>query len=136
MIVADTNLVCYLLIEGERTPVARKVWQQDSQWILPPLWRSEFLSVLATSVRSSILTIDQALRAWHHASGLFNGSEYEPEGEAVLQTAVRTGLSAYDAHFVVVAEELSVPLVTGDREIVAACRYIAKELESFAVGEG
>lgn len=132
MIVADTNLVSYLLIEGERTPVARRVWQKDSRWILPPLWRSEFLSVLAKSVRSSILTIDQALRAWHHASGLFKGSEYEPEGEAVLRTAVRTGLSAYDAHFVVVAEELSVPLVTGDREIAAACPHIATELDDFA----
>ena len=47
-------------------------------------------------------------------------------GEAVLRTAVRSGLSAYDAQFVVVAEGLSVTLVTGDREIArglsAHCR--------------
>ncbi|MGB6364946.1 MAG: type II toxin-antitoxin system VapC family toxin [Thermoanaerobaculia bacterium] len=136
MIVADTNLVCYLLIEGERTAAARSVWQRDSQWILPPLWRSEFLNVLALAVRSSILTIDQANRTWHHAAGLFKGCEYDPEGEAVLRTAVRTGLSAYDAQFVVVAEELSVTLVTGDREIARACPDIADELEDFAAGDG
>ena len=136
MIVADTNLVCYLLIEGERTAAARSAWQRDSQWILPPLWRSEFLNVLVTAVRSSILSIDQASRAWQHASGLFKGSEYDPEGEAVLRTAVRSGLSAYDAQFVVVAEELSVTLVTGDREIAAACPHIAEELQNFADGEG
>jgi predicted nucleic acid-binding protein len=136
VIVADTNLVCYLLIEGERTAAARSAWQKDSHWILPPLWRSEFLNVLATAVRSSVLTIDQASRVWHHASGLFRGSEYDPEGEAVLQAAVRTGLSAYDAHFVVVAEELSVTLVTGDRKIGGACPHIARELEDFIGGDG
>ena len=29
MIVADTNLVCYLLIEGERTAAARSAWQRE-----------------------------------------------------------------------------------------------------------
>ena len=45
MIIADTNLVSYLLIEGERTVAVRRVHEKDPDWKLPTLWRSEFLNV-------------------------------------------------------------------------------------------
>jgi predicted nucleic acid-binding protein len=134
MIVADTNLVAYLLIEGEKTPAARRVWREDAHWLLPPLWRSEFLNVLTLTVRASVLTEAQALRTWRVATALFSRSEREPTGEAVLEAAVRLGLSAYDAQFVVLAEAQGVPLVTGDRKILRACPGLAVSLESF--GEG
>jgi predicted nucleic acid-binding protein len=131
MIAADTNLVAYLLIEGERTAAASRVWERDSDWRLPPLWRSEFLSVLATSVRSGVLTEEQGFRAWRLATRLFGRCEHEPGGEAVLRAALRLGISACDAHFVVVAEFLGVPLVTGDSRLKAACE-IAVSIEEFA----
>jgi predicted nucleic acid-binding protein len=129
MIVADTNLVAYLLIEGEKTASARKVWDRDRHWLLPPLWRSEFLNVLTLAVRGSVLTETQALHTWSLATALFARSEREPAGEAVLETALRVGLSAYDAHFVVLAEELGVSLVTSDKGILRACPDLAVRLE-------
>jgi predicted nucleic acid-binding protein len=115
----------FLLIEGERTETARKVWAKDSEWMLPTLWRSEFLNVLATMVRVGRLEARDALRAWRRARDLFRSSEAEPEGEQVLATALEYGVSAYDAQFVVVARMLDVPLVTCDRALVAACPEIA-----------
>lgn len=131
MIVADTNLVSYLLIRGDRTPVARRVWRRDPLWVLPPLWRAEFLNVLAASIRAGVVTEEQAIAVWHSASALFEGREHEPGGEAVLRAAVRYGLSAYDAQFVVVAEDLKVRLVTGDREVLAACPDVSIAIEDF-----
>lgn len=133
MIVADTNLVSYLLIEGEKTETARAVWGKDSRWMLPALWRSEFLNVLATSVRARVLTIAQAHETWRIAITIFGRNEIEPSGDSVLDAAAERNLSAYDAQFVVVATDLDVPLVTSDRRLLRACADLAIAPEQFAV---
>ncbi len=132
MIVADTNLVSYLLIEGERTEATRRVWLKDPEWRLPPLWRSELLNVLATLVRATLLDSEDALAVWFGATSLFRGKEHEPAGQSVLAAALRYRLSTYDAHFVVVAEDLDSTLVTGDQKILAACPALACSIEDFA----
>jgi len=129
--VADTNLVSYLLIEGERTADVRRVWSKDPEWMLPSLWRSEFLNVLATAHRAGVLTADQALLAWEHSLVLFGGNEADPVGERVLRIAMNNGVSAYDAQFVAVAEELGVPLVTADRRLANRCRPAAQTIEEY-----
>jgi len=131
MIVADTNLVAYLMVEGTRTPEARRVWSLDPDWVLPPLWRSEFLNVLWLAVRSSVLDEEQATLAWRRASTLFARLEKEPEAEQVLSAALRYGISAYDAHFVVLAEERNVPLVTADKKLCRACPRLAVLITDF-----
>ena len=131
MIVADTNLVAYLLIEGEKTGVARTVWAKDSHWMLPTLWRSEFLNVLATAVRAHVLTLAQAHETWHVAHAIFDQSEVEPSGDDVLEAAAERNLSAYDAQFVVAASDLDVPLVTSDRRLLEACPDLAIAPERF-----
>jgi len=131
VIVADTNLVGYLLIEGERTADVREVWSKDPEWILPSLWRSEFLNVLVTAHRASVLSRGQALLAWEHAFDLLAGNEADPTGEAVLAVAIESGVSAYDAQFVAVAQELGVPLVTADRRLAARCQPTARTIEEY-----
>ncbi|MBW2524712.1 MAG: type II toxin-antitoxin system VapC family toxin [Deltaproteobacteria bacterium] len=132
MIVADTNLLSYLLIEGDRTAAARKVWQRDPQWRVPSLWRAEFLNVLATAVSVRVLDEPDALRAWTAAKRLLTGREIQPAGQSVLHAAIRDRISAYDAQFVVVAEQLGVTLVTADRKLLRARRDLAVSIESFA----
>ena len=132
MIVADMNLVAYLLIDGTRTEAARRVRMRDADWKLPPLWRSELLNVLATSVRASVLDADEALRAWEVALDLFGMCEMEPGGARVLMAALEYGISAYDAQFAVLAERLGVTLVSGDKRLCAACPAIAVSIEEFA----
>lgn len=132
MITADTNLVAYLLIEGEHTEAARGVWKKDPDWRVPSLWRSEFLSVLVVAVRSGVLTREPAEEAWLRALTLFGRREEAPPGAAVIDEALTSGISAYDAHFVVVARRLGVPLVTGDRTILEACPDVATSPRAFA----
>jgi predicted nucleic acid-binding protein len=131
VIVADTNLVAYLLIEGTQTTAAKAVWAKDSEWMLPSIWRSEFLNVLTTSVRADVLTLEQAHETWHVALTIFAQSEVEPAGDDVLDRAAERKVSAYDAQFVVAAADLDVPLVTSDRRLLAACADIAVSPEQF-----
>jgi predicted nucleic acid-binding protein len=131
LIVADTNLVAYLLIEGERTDLARAVWTADPRWMLPTLWRSEFLNVLTTSVRANVLTLTQAHDTWHVAQTVFGQSEVETPGDDVLEMAAAHTLSAYDAQFIVAAASLGVPLVTSDQHLLRACPDIAIAPEKF-----
>ena len=49
MIVADTNLFAYFLINGPQTSQAVKAFHRDSAWIAPSIWSIELLNVLATS---------------------------------------------------------------------------------------
>lgn len=132
MVVVDTNVLAYLFIEGEHTPLARRAWSRDPHWRAPPLWRAEFLNVLVISQRTGVLTDIQAVSAWRAASAVMTGSESEPGGTDVLESAVRLGLTAYDAQFVVVAQRLGVPLVTADRGILAAAPEMAVSLRAFA----
>jgi predicted nucleic acid-binding protein len=131
LIVADTNLIAYMLIAGTRTPQARKVWAADNRWVMPPLWRSEFLNVLATAVRAGVIDAAEALIGWRNSLHLFRNCEVEPEGEAVLMAAEKYGISAYDAQFVVVAEKMKARLVTSDRRLLKSCRGIAVSMDDF-----
>jgi predicted nucleic acid-binding protein len=131
VIVADTNLVAYLLIEGEKTELARAVWAADPRWMLPTLWRSEFLNVLTTSVRANVLTLEEAHDIWNVAQTVFGPNEVEPSGDAVLEAAAARKISAYDAQFVVAATDLGIRLVTSDRRLLQACPDIAMSPKTF-----
>ena len=75
---------------------------------------------------------EQALSIWWNANELLSGQEQEPSGESVLTTALQYKISAYDAHFVVLAADLAVPLVTGDGAVAKRCPGLAVTIEDFA----
>lgn len=99
--------------------------------MLPTIWRSEFLNVLTTAARSGVITLAQAHETWHVAVTIFGTSEVEPSGDAVLDQAAQRKLSAYDAQFVVAADDLGVALVTSDRRLLSACAGMALTPEQF-----
>lgn len=131
MIVAHTDLVSYLLIAGERTVEVRRIWRRDPDWVLPPLWRCEFLNALALAVQSEVLDVDQARACWSQAVRLLGSSEVEPGGSEVLDSAVRLGISASDAQFVAVAERLDCSLVTNDGALLERCPGRAVSIARF-----
>lgn len=90
MIVVDTNLIAYLLIQGEHSAPARAVLRKDPAWVAPLLWRSEFRNVLATYMRRRLLSLGEALQLVREAEDLLRGGEFHVESSQILGLASRT----------------------------------------------
>ena len=133
MIVADTNLIVYLYVDGQHTGRAERVLRRDPAWAAPLLWRSEFRNSLVGLVRRRILDAGEAARAVSDADRLLAGSEYSVASIAVLQLALRSGCSAYDCEFVALAQDLGVALITTDRQVLRAFPDTAMAPEDFTV---
>jgi predicted nucleic acid-binding protein len=131
MIVADTNLLIYLYVHGQRTEESEAVLQRDALWAVPLLWRSEFRSSLIGLVRAHALQLDDALAMIDEAERWLTGREYSVLSRQVLTLASRSGCSAYDCEFVALAQDLEVPLVTTDRQILKAFPTIAVSPSAF-----
>lgn len=131
MIVADTNLIAYITIPGDRTGQAEKVLAQDSEWVAPLLWRSEFRSVLMVHLRAGKLDLKAAVELSQDADARMEGQDYPVESEAVLRLAADSHCSAYDCEFVALARHLGVTLVTADQQILTAFPETAVSLDSF-----
>jgi len=120
VIVADVNLVAFLLLGGPERALAQRVLERDPVWAAPLLWRSEFRNVLATFMRQRDLSVSDAWRAHELAGQLLGGQEFAVPGERVLALVASSTCSAYDCEYVALAEELAVPLVTADRQLLRA----------------
>jgi predicted nucleic acid-binding protein len=132
VIVADTNLIAYLLIEGEHTEASEAVLVKDPLWAAPLLWRSEFRNVLALYLRQGHLELAPALQYMNEAEARLSGREYEVPSAPVLELAQASGCSAYDCEFVHLAQELEVKLVTSDTRVLRAFPGIAISPQAFA----
>jgi predicted nucleic acid-binding protein len=118
VIVVDTNLIAYLLLGGEKTPRARSIFERDSKWAAPLLWRSEFRSVLAMFIRQRKLTSDKAMEFMNEAETLMQGEEYQVDSRRVIKLIDSSKCSAYDCEFIALAQHLDVPLITSDKQIL------------------
>jgi len=132
VIVADTNLIAYLLIPGQWSATAEAVLRRDPAWAAPLLWRSELRSVLTLAERRHNLDLSETLAIMEEAERLMKGNEFQVNSAEVLRLTSACRCSSYDCEFVVLAQDLEVPLVTSDREILAAFPGIAVSLKAFA----
>lgn len=129
MIVVDVNIVAYFFIEGERTEQARRLWQIDSDWRLPYLWRHEYLNVLATYVRHGGANSADVLSLWRQAVDLLVDAETEIDWEAALELAVRENISAYDAQYIILAQALGAVCITQDKALLKRFPGVAQTMQ-------
>lgn len=130
MIVVDSNILAYLYLPGEFTEQAEKLMAEDSDWVAPPLWRSEFRNILAGFMRRGALTFDQAYAIQREAEALLNAKEYEIDSYGVLQLVGKSDCSAYDCEFVALAAHLGTRLATMDKKVLRNFPEIAFSIGS------
>jgi len=131
VIVIDTNVIGYLLLSSEHSVLAERALQKDSEWAAPILWRSEFRNVLTLYVRKNILKLEQAQQIMNSALELLKGREYVVPSYEVLRLASASNCSTYDCEFIATANDLKVPLVTVDKQLLREFSSVAMSLYSF-----
>lgn len=134
MIVADANLLAYLLLPGDRTEEAEAVFAADPGWVVPALCLSELRSVAMKYFRTKHLSLAEAHRFVERAEELVDGRIAAVESRRVLTLAAAGGCSTYDAEYVALAEALDLPLVTTDLRVVRAFPRVAVTPAAFAPG--
>jgi len=131
VIVVDTNVIQYCWVNGQHTTLAQAARRRDSEWHAPVLWQSELRNVLLAYLRRGLLTRDEGNAVMKSARKALAPASHVLDDELVLRTALDSGLTAYDAEFVVLAHQLRAPLVTEDRAVLKAFPDEAVSLRQF-----
>ena len=131
MIVADTNLIAYLLVDGPFTKEAQAVYEKDPDWVAPSFWRSEFRNVLVLSLRCGVMSFTEALEVMEDADLLMGRKNRDSASYRILRLAADSGCAAYDCEFVALALDLGVPLVTEDRALIEKFKPTAVSMKTF-----
>lgn len=119
MTLVDTNVLAYLLIEGDRTAAAQALYARDSDWHSEGFIMVELSNILATYVRAQAMTHKQGLALLASAHGLMPALTNLAHAQA-LETATEFAISAYDARFITLAKQMQTKLVTEDVKLRAA----------------
>jgi len=128
MIVVDTNVMVYLLTGSGPGEAAADLLMRDPEWAAPPILLSELRNVAAGLVRAGRIEPPDAVGICHDGEVILGDRIASVPSDEVLEVALERDLSAYDAEFVVLARQLGVPLVTGDRGILEAEPNLATAL--------
>jgi predicted nucleic acid-binding protein len=121
----------YLFVQGEKTDLARSVSEADDEWLVPPLWRHEFVNALLLHVRGAGLALDMALGVYAEADLLLSPLERAASMSDVLRLASGHAILAYDAQYVVLAQSFGVRLVTEDGALLRRFPKTAISMQHF-----
>lgn len=134
MIVVDNNVLVYATLEAytpELNALAQKLRQRDPHWILPTLWRHEYLNTLNNYVRHDLVSVSTASNLWLEAYSRFHNQEAPVDFVATLKNAHQYGLSSYDAQYLTLAESHNCPLITEDKVLRGKARGAALSMSEY-----
>ena len=113
MVLVDTNILAYLMIEGDRTSAARALYARDPDWCSEAFILVELTNVLSTYVRTKALTHKQGSALLAEAQAILPTLTSVQHAQA-FEMATEFGISAYDGRFIAVAKQMKSKLVTED----------------------
>jgi predicted nucleic acid-binding protein len=129
MVVVDTNIVVALFIRGRFSDNALKLHDKDPVWRVEPFALVEFSNVLATYQRAGYLGKAAAVERLRFAEEFLRSNYVRVSNQSALELALQYGVSAYDARFLAVADQLGVKLITEDAELRAAVPALTQSLK-------
>jgi predicted nucleic acid-binding protein len=132
VIVVDNSVLVSFWLPGAFAELAEAVKDKDGIWAVPILWRAEFRNVLTGYLRKKRLTEAEANAAYLNAQKDVGAQEFTVPAERIIRLVMTSNCSAYDCEYVALAQDLGVPLVTADQQILRSFPKDAVSLEKFA----
>ncbi len=131
MIVADTCLIFHLFNETALTASAQALLNKDPHWIMPPLWKEEYASILSKLARKEMRAIDEVIGHFNFTVEELKNCEINVDTKKALEISIKYKISVYDAHFIALAINFNSLLVTEDKEILKNCPTLSLNISNF-----
>ena len=131
MIVVDTNIISHFWLPSDHSQLCDQVFEQDPEWIAPVLWISEFRNVVSLYLRKQLIDLSKALQISEKAQELMKDRQFHVHSSQVLEFVNKSNCSSYDCEFVSLANDMSVPLITLDKQVLNTFPEIATHPTNF-----
>jgi predicted nucleic acid-binding protein len=128
MLLVDTNIIAPLYVRSARTDAVEELFARDAVWRTEPLALIELSNVLITYERSRYITAATARDCLNRAAAFLQPQLFRVSHQAALETALDYGVTAYDARFLALAEQLGIRLITEDARLRAAAPALTQSL--------
>ncbi len=118
MIVVDTNILAHFWLPSDYSEVCDELFEWDSEWLAPVLWKSEFRNVVILYMRKNLISLSDAIQITEKAENQMKEREFHVNSIQVYDMADKSDCSSYDCEFVSLAQDLDIKLITMDKQIL------------------
>jgi len=128
MVLVDTNIIAPLYVRSARTETVEELFARDALWRTEPLALIELSNVLITYGRSRYISAATAHDCLRRAAMFLQPHLFRVSHQAALEAALAYHVTAYDARFLALAQQLGSRLVTEDAKLRAAAPKLTRSL--------
>jgi predicted nucleic acid-binding protein len=128
MVLVDTNVIAPLYVRSARTEAVEELFARDAVWRTEPLALIELSNMLITYERSRYITAATARDCLNRAAAFLQPQLFRVSHQAALEAALDYRVTAYDARFLALADQLGSRLVTEDARLRAAAPALTQSL--------
>jgi len=128
MVLVDTNVIAPLYVRSARTEAVEELFARDAVWRTEPLALIELSNMLITYERSRYITAATARDCLNRAAAFLQPHLFRVSHQAALEAALDYRVTAYDARFLALADQLGIRLITEDARLRAAAPALTQSL--------
>jgi predicted nucleic acid-binding protein len=128
VILVDTNVIAPLYVRSARSQAVAELFASDAVWRTEPLALIELSNVLISYERARYITAARARDCLKRAAAFLQPHFFRVSHQAALDTALRYRVTAYDARFLALANQLGRRLVTEDASLRTAAPALTQSL--------
>ena len=128
MVLVDTNVIAPLYVRSARTEAVEELFARDAVWRTEPIALIELSNMLVTYERSRYITAATARDCLNRAAAFLQPQLFRVSHQAALEAALDYRVTAYDARFLALADQLGSRLVTEDARLRAAAPALTQSL--------